>query len=122
MAPTTMINERHNLNFELKKGVYLVAGATGMIGSHALRLLANQDGVEVIAVSHKRKEFFFADNIKYIYADLTDEKECLKKMTCRPFPLPKTEKYPKFIDKCFYFLNQAYISTLLTTLRTNYAI
>ena len=74
MAPTTMINERHNLNFELKKGVYLIAGATGMIGSHTLRLLADKDGIEVLAVSHKRKEFFFADNIKYIYADLTDEK------------------------------------------------
>jgi nucleoside-diphosphate-sugar epimerase/SAM-dependent methyltransferase len=78
MALTIMTSNLTTFDFELKKGVYLVAGATGMIGSHSLRLLANQSGVKVLAVCNKRKKNIFADNIQYISADLSDEEECLK--------------------------------------------
>jgi len=73
-----MTNSNRDLGFRLKKGIYLVAGATGMIGSHSLRLLANQEGIKVIAIFNKRKKNVFADNITYVNADLTNEKECLK--------------------------------------------
>jgi GDP-L-fucose synthase len=73
-----MINSSRDLHFKLKKGVYLVAGATGMIGSHTLELLANQDGIQVIAIFNKRKKNIFAENITYVNADLTNEKVCLK--------------------------------------------
>jgi len=73
-----MINSIENLNFKLKKGIYLVAGATGMIGSNALRILANQDGIKVIAIFNNRKKNIFADNITYVKADLTNEKVCLE--------------------------------------------
>jgi len=73
-----MINSIEDLGFELKKGIYLVAGATGMLGSHSLRILANQDGIQVIAIFNNREKNIFADNITYVNADLTNEKECLE--------------------------------------------
>jgi len=73
-----MINSIMDLDFKLKKGIYLVAGATGMLGSNALRILANQDGIKVIAIFNNRKKNIFADNITYVKADLTNEKVCLE--------------------------------------------
>ena len=57
-----MINSARDFRFKLKKGVYLVAGATGMIGSHTLELLANQDGIKVIEIFNKRKKNVFEEN------------------------------------------------------------
>ncbi len=54
------------------QGRYLVLGATGLVGTHALELLNNAPGIQVRAVYHKRKPFIQAPNIEYAQADLTD--------------------------------------------------
>lgn len=58
-------------------GKYVLFGASGLAGSHALRLLADQENVEVLAVSGRRQSGVYAKNITHTQADLTDLTVCL---------------------------------------------
>ena len=51
-------------------GTYMVLGASGLAGYHALKKLADKPGVSVRAVHHSRPVLIAADNIKYIQIDL----------------------------------------------------
>ncbi|MFH1996539.1 MAG: NAD-dependent epimerase/dehydratase family protein [Candidatus Omnitrophota bacterium] len=62
----------------ISRGNYLVAGATGLMGTTALLRLKDVTGVHVRAVYHTRKPKILADNISYIKADLRDLDECRK--------------------------------------------
>lgn len=57
-------------------GNYLIAGATGLMGTHMLMRLSNVPGIKVRAVFHLRKPVFFADNISYVQADLRNCEDC----------------------------------------------
>lgn len=57
-------------------GRYVVLGSTGLVGSHALGLLAEKTGVRVRAVYHHKKPFIRASNIEYFQADLLDPRQC----------------------------------------------
>lgn len=57
----------------LPPGKYVVLGASGLAGSHLLEKLANQKGVEVLAVSGKRVIRSHAKNIQPLHGDLTDK-------------------------------------------------
>lgn len=57
-------------------GNYLVAGATGLMGTTALLRLSNLPGVNVKAVYHLRQPKIFADNISYVQADLRNLDDC----------------------------------------------
>ena len=53
-------------------GSYLVLGASGLVGSHALTRLAGCPGVRVGAVSHSRATSVESENIEHRRADLRD--------------------------------------------------
>ncbi len=53
-------------------GTYLVLGASGLVGSHALARLADRPGVNVRAVSLSRDPAVRAGNIEHCRADLRD--------------------------------------------------
>jgi GDP-L-fucose synthase len=55
-------------------GIYVITGATGLMGTTALKRLRNIPGVRVKAVYHRQKPIVVADNITYIQAEL--EKFC----------------------------------------------
>lgn len=57
-------------------GNYLITGATGLMGTTALKRFSNMPGVKLRAVYHRKKPFVYADNISYVYADLTNKKKC----------------------------------------------
>ncbi len=56
-------------------GNYLVAGATGLMGTTALLRLSNLPGVKR-SVYHLRQLKIFADNISYIQAPLRNFDDC----------------------------------------------
>ena len=57
----------------IKKGKYLIAGATGLIGSSIVKRLANKEGVEVVGIHNKTEPFINGKNIKYYSIDLSGE-------------------------------------------------
>ncbi len=57
-------------------GHYAVFGASGMLGSHALRALANRQGIKVTAIHNTRPVRIQADNITCIQADLVHFEQC----------------------------------------------
>ena len=59
-------------------GKYVVFGASGLVGTHALRMLKDCEGVSVLAVSGRRKPLVKADNIENVQADLTNINICLE--------------------------------------------
>ncbi|MDV7339025.1 NAD(P)-dependent oxidoreductase [Terasakiella sp. A23] len=60
----------------IASGKYVLFGASGLVGSHALTRLSGQPDVEVLAVSGKRALTSSAGNVKTVQADLTDEEIC----------------------------------------------
>ncbi len=54
------------------EGRYLLLGATGLVGSHALRALAGRSGVEVRAVGHGRHPEHLAANVSTHRLDLRE--------------------------------------------------
>jgi GDP-L-fucose synthase len=58
----------------------LVAGATGLVGTHALLRLKNFPRVKVRAIEHVRKPAVLAENISYQKADLSQAEDCRKIM------------------------------------------
>ena len=60
----------------MRCGTYLVTGATGLMGTTALKRLQNVPGVAVRAVYHRRKPHIFAGNITYVQADLEKSADC----------------------------------------------
>jgi GDP-L-fucose synthase len=59
-------------------GKYVIAGATGLMGTTALARLRDQPGITIKAIYNNREPFIFADNISYCKADLTKADECWK--------------------------------------------
>lgn len=57
-------------------GTYVVTGAGGLVGNHALLRLAGRRDVVVRAVFHERRPRVVADNITTVGADLTDPGVC----------------------------------------------
>lgn len=55
---------------------FVVAGASGLVGTHALRALAGRPEVQVTAIFHRRPPVVRAANITAVQADLTDAGEC----------------------------------------------
>jgi GDP-L-fucose synthase len=62
--------------FTMRCGTYLVTGATGLMGTTALKRLQNIPGVTVKAVCHHRKPHIVAANITYMQADLEKPGDC----------------------------------------------
>ncbi|SCA57847.1 putative GDP-L-fucose synthase [Candidatus Terasakiella magnetica] len=60
------------------KGRYVLFGASGLAGTHALNLLKDQDGISVLAVSNSRLPSVTGENIEVAQADLTDSEKCLE--------------------------------------------
>jgi GDP-L-fucose synthase len=60
----------------VEKGNYLITGATGLMGTIALKRLGNLPGINIKAVYHRKEPFVFADNITYVRADLTSAETC----------------------------------------------
>lgn len=54
----------------------MIAGATGLAGTHALLKLKDISGVNIVAVCHEQEPKIFSKNISYIKADLTDIQDC----------------------------------------------
>ncbi len=54
----------------------LIAGATGLVGSHALIAFKNIPGSRIRAVYHQRRPHIFSDNIHYKKADLGNPRTC----------------------------------------------
>lgn len=59
-------------------GNYLVAGASGLMGTAALLRLKDLEGISVMAVYHQKKPLVSANNISYIQADLRNLENCRK--------------------------------------------
>jgi GDP-L-fucose synthase len=57
-------------------GRYLVAGATGLMGTTALLRLMNVPGIAVRAIYHTRPPKIMADNISYVQVDLRNMDAC----------------------------------------------
>lgn len=57
-------------------GNYLIAGATGLMGTIALSRLSSLSGVNIRAVYHQRQPRIFAENISYVKADLRNLDDC----------------------------------------------
>ncbi len=57
-------------------GKYLVAGATGLMGSHVLLHLRNVPNVQIRATYHKRPPHIQGDNITYVHANLSTPEDC----------------------------------------------
>lgn len=53
-------------------GTYLVLGASGLVGSHAMARLADRPGINVRAVSHFRDLAVRAGNVEHVRVDLRD--------------------------------------------------
>ena len=62
-------------------GKYLVTGATGTMGTHALLRLKDKPGITVRAVYHKRRPRIFAKNFQYVWAELTNPEDCKNAVT-----------------------------------------
>jgi GDP-L-fucose synthase len=57
-------------------GTYLVLGATGLVGSHAVAALRAKPDVHVRAVIHERPPAVFGENVNYVRADLLSREGC----------------------------------------------
>lgn len=57
-------------------GNYVIAGATGLMGTTALVKLRDQPNIMIKAVYNRKEPFLFADNITYIKADLATAEGC----------------------------------------------
>src|ERR1700760_4897949 len=53
----------------------LIVGASGLVGTAAMKLFSRQPGWEVVGVS-RRKPFVPLENARHISVDLLDETEC----------------------------------------------
>lgn len=62
--------------FSLAPGRYVLCGASGLAGSHALKQMLNQPGVSICAVVNQTPLSVEADNLEIIQADLTDVEHC----------------------------------------------
>lgn len=71
----------------LPQGHYVIAGAGGMMGSHALLRLANQPGVTVTALYNVRPPQVSAPNIVPVQADLTRREDCARAMPAADYLL-----------------------------------
>ena len=56
-------------------GKYAVIGASGLVGSHVLRLLADQPGIQVTAISRKSPTRVTGANIETVFADAAHSAE-----------------------------------------------
>ncbi len=61
---------------EFPTGDYIVAGASGLVGSHALTALADKRGIRVKALYNTHEPYIQADNITAVKADLTQRDTC----------------------------------------------
>ncbi|HEU0118786.1 MAG TPA: NAD(P)-dependent oxidoreductase [Alphaproteobacteria bacterium] len=62
----------------IPSGHYVVLGASGMFGTHALQTLGNRIGVTVTAIHNKHPISVKAPNIRCVQADLLDLTQCMK--------------------------------------------
>lgn len=63
-------------SLQIQPGKYLIAGASGLVGFHLLKLLKNQPGVEVIAASNSRITSVTGQNITAVQANLMSVEYC----------------------------------------------
>ena len=74
-------------------GKYVLFGASGLAGFHALNLLKEYKNISVLAVSHGRILTAEKPNVECVQADLTDYKNCYSLTKDRDYALDTSCQY-----------------------------